>query len=254
MALREMVCESQVLQWADVVFAPSEAAVSNVAEVRGSDLGIRMVREPFSSEHWEVKPQFDATSFAYFGRVSFAKGVDIFAGMMTAIGATWPVTAITFLGRHVRTSFRRRDVEDYLASRLHSDLKAKTHFLGAVLRERAVAEVGQHCFFANFSRSETFSYTTLEAISTGCVPLVLFDSPMAELFPEEIRQQATFAEAPHRGSAIERVLAFWRDTYSCSIVELQKHARELTRPDLYAAAYTALAPVLLPASSQTKTS
>src|SRR4029453_18958110 len=104
----------------------------------------------------------------------------------------------------------------------------------------AVAEVGLHDFFANFSRSETFSYTTLEALSRGVVPLVMHDSPMGEFFPSHLRQAGGFRDGPHRTEQIEEVLRFWVSNYVTALPALQARACELTLPNAYAAAYADL--------------
>lgn len=239
-AKREMVYEQQVVAWADYVFAPSQAALENVTELRGSARGVRLVREPYSCESWSTKKRFDGSSFVYFGRVSFAKGVDIFAGMMTAVGEAWPISELTFLGRHERMPFRRTETEGYLNGRLHPDLHSRVRYLDAMPRDEAAEVVGRHDFFANFSRSETFSYSTLEALSRGVVPLVLRRSPMAELIPPECREAGTFEEGPHRAERIAQVLSFWKENYATTVSALQAHARELTRPETYADAYNDL--------------
>ena len=114
--------ENQMIEWADYpVFAPSDAARRIVADVRGEEASVMLVREPFQADRWEAREVFDDSSFAYFGRLSFAKGIDIFAGMMTAAGANWPVARMTFLGRPEKMPFRRSNVEEYVKARLHSD-------------------------------------------------------------------------------------------------------------------------------------
>jgi len=236
-AKREMVCEQQVVAWADHVFAPSQAALANVTGLRGGARGSRLVRAPFAADTWAKNPQFDASSFIYFGRVAIAKGVDIFAGMMTAVGEAWPITHITFLGRRERTPFRCADMRAYIKQRLHPDLLPLVRFKDSLPHDSALAEVACHDFFANFSRSETFSYTTLEALSRGVIPLVMSDSPMAEFFPPHLRQKGTFRDRPHRAEQIAEVLNFWRHNYATSLAALQDFAREVTRPDTYAAAY-----------------
>jgi glycosyltransferase involved in cell wall biosynthesis len=242
LALREMVYERQVLQWCDRVFAPSNEAAARLAQMRDSASDISIVREPFTASIWQVLESFDPSRFIYFGRVSFAKGVDIFAGMMTAIEGIWPVSEITFLGRQVSMPFRRSCPKDYLKARLHPSLHGVTCFLDAVDRAAIGDVISRYGFFANFSRSETFSYTTLEALSRGVVPLILTNSPMAELLPESARSRGTFREVPHRAETIEDVLAFWRDNYSELMRSVQAHARSLTEPARYARAYDALTP------------
>lgn len=86
---------------------------------------MRLVREPFTAGTWTNKPRFDTSSFIYFGRVTFAKGVDIFA----AVGEAWQISQITFLGRRERMPFHRSDMEGYLETRLHADLHPHTRFI-----------------------------------------------------------------------------------------------------------------------------
>jgi glycosyltransferase involved in cell wall biosynthesis len=236
-ALRELAFETQVVRWADIVLAPSEAAAARIKELRRTGSGVHVLREPFVADRWNRRESFDPSQFLYFGRVSFAKGADVFAGMLTAISGYWPISDITFLGRRETMPFRRADATEFLHARLHPDLRDKTHFLDAVPREEVGKLISCFSFFGNFSRSETFSYTTLEALAQGVVPLLLRDSPMAELLPPDIRDRGTFNEVPHRTEAIREVLSYWTGNYAKLMERCQSYAAELTAPERYAEAY-----------------
>lgn len=235
---RELVLEHQVIRWSDLVFAPSEAAAKRIADLRRGDEGVHIVREPYSAQNWTINDSFAADKFIYFGRVSFAKGVDIFAGMLTAIANEWPISAVTFLGRRETFPFRRADAVDYLHARISPDLWNTLHFVDSVPREEVPQIVEQAGFFGNFSRSETFSYTTLEALSSGAVPLLQQNSPMAEMLPPDVRESGAFAEVPHRTETVMRLLAYWRDSYHELMDRCQEYARSLTDPSVYASRYS----------------
>lgn len=253
--VRELALEIQVIRWADLVLAPSNTAATRIREMRRTGEGVNIVREPYVSAVWKRQAPFDPSRFVYFGRVSLAKGVDIFAGMLTAAGSSWPISDILFVGRRVDMPFRRSDAAEFLRARLAPDIRAKARFLDGVPREEVYRLIADAGFFGNFSRSETFSYTTLEALSNGVVPLILRNSPMAELLPPDIRGQGTFEEVPHRTEAVCRVLAFWRDNYDKVMTECQQHASALTAPNLYARRYDeimAMAPAVPHAPRQVR--
>jgi hypothetical protein len=240
-ALRESAFEMQVVRWADLVLAPSEAAAAQIKELRRTAKGVHLVREPFTTDRWSRKEHFDPSQFLCFGRVSFAKGADILAGMLTAINGHWPISDITFLGQRDPMPFRRADAMAFLRARLHPDLHDNVHFLNAVPREEVGKLISRFSFFGNFSRSETFSYTTIEALARGVVPLLLRDSPMAELLHPDIRDRGTFKEVPHRTEAIREVLTYWTNNYAELIERAQGHAAEITASARYAKAYDHLA-------------
>lgn len=247
-AMRELACEIQVIRWSDFVLAPSDSAAARIREIRRKSEGIHIIREPFTVKEWIRHSHFDPSRFLYFGRVSFGKGVDIFAGMLTAINDHWPVSDVTFLGRRVEMPFRRSDAVEFINARLHPNLRDKVKMLDHVGREEISKIIDGAGFFGNFSRSETFSYTTLEALERGVVPLLLRDSPMAELLPPNLRDPGTFAEVPHRTTDICRILNFWTKDYSALMAEAQAFAAKLSSPSAYAAAYDAM----IPAISNTK--
>src|SRR5215510_2257413 len=47
----------------------------------------------------------------------------------TAVGDAWPISQITYLGRRERMPFRRSDMQDYLKTRLHADLRPFARFI-----------------------------------------------------------------------------------------------------------------------------
>jgi glycosyltransferase involved in cell wall biosynthesis len=235
--VRELVLEQQVIRWADMVLAPSEAAAKRIREIRRTDNGVHVVREPYAAKTWNRQESFASSNFAYFGRVSFAKGVDLFAGMLTAVAGEWPISKITFLGRREIMPFRRSDAIEFINARIAGDLRSKVRFVDNVPREKVDDIISHAGFFGNFSRSETFSYTTLEALSNGVIPLVLRNSPMAEMLPPEVREKGTFIEVPHRTEVIRDVLEFWRDNYDKLIGLCQDYAAALTDPSAYAKRY-----------------
>lgn len=236
-AVRELALERQVIEWADLILCPSEAAAVRLRQIRQADPTVHVVREPYRPAVWKRQAPFDPSRFVYFGRVSIAKGVDIFAGMLTAAGGDWPISEVLFLGRRVDTPFRRSDVAEFLRHRLAPEIRKKARFVSAVPREEVGCLISKAGFFGNFSRSETFSYSTLEALSHGVVPLVLYDSPMAEFLPPDIRVMGTFSEVPHRTEAVCGVLEFWRDNYHAVIGSSQQYAAELVAPAAYARRY-----------------
>ncbi|PUA08617.1 hypothetical protein DB390_29770 [Pseudomonas aeruginosa] len=238
-SMRELVLEEQVITWADHVICPSEWAAKNI-KTKYKPSAVTIIREPFPWHEKTVQENFNKTKFVYLGRVSFAKGIDTFSSMMSAASRDWPVDEICFIGRHVDTPFRQGSAERLINSRLPMPLRGKLKFKDQMSKDEVVNAISLYGFFGNFSRSETFSYTTLEALSKGVVPLVRTDSPMAEFFPRELVNALTFNEVPHRYEVVNEVLQRWTNDYHNLIPRIQAYAERLTSLEQYAKGYDRL--------------
>ena len=100
--LRIFACEQQVLSWADKVFAPSRWAAVKVERMLKSEQNILMVPEPYKADKadsWRVRDNFNGHNFAYFGRLSFAKGLDRSANFLSGI-----VERLAYLRHFIRWS------------------------------------------------------------------------------------------------------------------------------------------------------
>ncbi len=239
--LREFALESQVLQWSDFVLAPSWAAYNRLKPLVGREERLRLVREPFEGQ-WRIADQFPNDRFVYFGRVSFAKGVDTFAGLLSCAEEQWPISSVTFIGRREWMPFRRSDAKDYLLSRLGEGIRNRVEFREQMDRAELLNQLGRYGYFGNFSRTETFSYTTVEALAAGVVPLMLSDTAMSEFVPDDFRRQAIFKEAPFRAPNVLAVLDGWKRHYSEWMTATQAYVAELLSYANFNEAYAAIKP------------
>lgn len=237
--MRELVLEEQVVTWADHVICPSDWAANNIKSKYGLD-SVVVIREPFPWGEKVVQENFNKSKFVYLGRVSFAKGIDVFSAMLSAVSQDWPIDEICFIGRQVDTPFRQGSAERLIKSRLPPKLREKLSLKDQMPKDEVVKAISQYGFFGNFSRSETFSYTTLEALSKGVVPLVREDSPMAEFIPEEFIKSLTFRDVPHRREIVSDVLKIWSNDYHSLMPMIQAHAERLTSFKQYAGGYDGL--------------
>lgn len=233
---RELALEEQVVKWADHVICPSEWAASNIRRKYGITTVV-VIREPFLWAEKTVQKNFNKSKFVSLGRVSFAKGIDVFSAMLSAISKDWPVDEICFIGRQVDTPFRQGSAERLIKSRLPPKLREKLKFLDQIPKDEVGKKISSYGFFGNFSRSETFSYTTLEALSKGLVPLVRANSPMAEFIPENLRDALTFEEVPHRREVVTEILERWCSSYADLMPAIQAYAENITSLGQYAQAY-----------------
>ena len=107
--IREFNCEEQVLTWADIVFAPSRAALNNILPLRMPTSPAGIVPEPFQADHWHRRTSFQGNTFAYFGRLGLAKGLDRCTNFLSGIEREWPIKQMLFIGRGDQLPFRERD-------------------------------------------------------------------------------------------------------------------------------------------------
>ena len=196
--LRVFACEEQVLSWSDHVFTPSRWASKNIAPLRNLSSPPMVVAEPFHADHWYRRSQFDGQNFAYFGRITFEKGLDRCANFLSGISSDWPISQILFVGGENEFPFRRPNAREFMRDRLGEKLTPQTQFVDEVDRSKLQEFLCGSDFFLNFSRTETFSYTTVEAIQMGMIPVVFADSAMAELLPDNLRERVTLEGPPFR--------------------------------------------------------
>lgn len=235
-SLRELVMEEQVVEWSDYLLCPSEFAARNLKPRRKRD-DILIVREPFHSNEWQLAKNFNPSKFLYTGRVSFAKGVDKLAGLLSSISLDWSIEEVNFVGRVVDTPFRQTDAKKLIQARCPILIRDKLKFTGPLEREEMLNILPHYGFSVNFSRSETFSYTSLEAISRGVAPLIMLDSPMAEFLPDDLKSDLTFATLPHRREDVLPVLNAWKSNYAEIMLRIQRYAEGITSFESYARSY-----------------
>jgi hypothetical protein len=239
-AVRDLAAEEQVVCWADLVFAPSQAAFRRIAKLRGDTTSVHLVREPFATTEWRRPEIFPKSKFIYYGRVSFAKGADRIVAFLNTI-SDWEVEQFTFLGRLLDTPHRKTDMREFLLHRLHPKLHDKLIFAPHVPHDRVLDELYGRGFFVNLSRTETFSYTTLEGLSQGVIPIVSHDSAMAEMLPEGYREQGTLQGHPVDPAACTSVLSFWTHAYDKAVAELQEFAQQEFSYQAFVGSYSAAA-------------
>ena len=236
--VREFNCEEQVLAWADTVFAPSRAAFENVSPLRSQNSPAKIVPEPFQADHWHHRTEFKGDRFAYFGRLALAKGLDRCANFLSGIQREWPIMQVLFVGRDNYFPFRERDAQTFIRNRLGECLKDRVQFVDHVDRSRLHDLLKEADFFLNFSRTETFSYTTVEAIQMGLIPVVMAGTAMAELLPEHLKDKMTLEGPPFRFSDAAHKLRACVENFRTWLPEIQNHVRSLTDTASYAAKYS----------------
>jgi glycosyltransferase involved in cell wall biosynthesis len=234
--LRTMACEEQALQWADGVMAPSQFAFEKMSALRGSRENVFLVREPFPGRP-SCSASLNAGVFLHFGRLTLAKGVDRFVYLLNTLYGFHDMRRILFIGGEPDTAFPKKAVRVYIKRKLHPDLHKILHFHGPQEAEEARILVSQAGFHANLSRSETFSYATLETLFAGVLPLVEAGTPMAEFLPEEMRPGLLTPRALHDGG-LPRVMKFWTSgDYEGRIRAIQEYAGGLVAPERFAREY-----------------
>lgn len=244
-ALRIIACEGQAVQWADGVMAPSRFSFESMATLRGSRQRLFLIREPFSGAT-SHGPFLNAHVFLHFGRLTFAKGADRFAYLMNTLHPFHEVERILAVGGEPDTTFPRRGARQFFENKLIPELRSKVVFYGFQEPEEALIVASRAGFHVNLSRSETFSYATLETILAGVLPLVEAGTPMAELLPEEVRLGLVTQRALHN-NGMPQVMKFWTTgDYEERIRSIQEHARALVDPKRFVAAYENMVDALQP--------
>ncbi|MGF6425611.1 glycosyltransferase [Bradyrhizobium elkanii] len=225
--------ERNVMCLADGVLAPSEAAYRNLIDHKGVDAERTfLVREPL---YWPDRQQNAFTerreNYLYFGRVAFAKGVDRVCRFFNFVSAKDARKRLRIVGPQIDFPLKKRRPEDYIRRHIESGA------LTAEYRSYALEEVSDILSssgtFLNFSRTETFSYTSVEAISHGLRLIVDQRSAAAELYPAELRVKLPrdWDTCPEEARRADDAIGM------DEISAVQEYASALTQPSAFAATY-----------------
>lgn len=179
--------EMNALRLADLIVAPSEFSRKNLIRKGLHSDRIVVLREPFSPQpNVQQSAHRRDHAFVYFGRVNFAKGVDRAVRYFNFLYAQDNEVTLDLIGPHSPFPFRKSRPIDVLSVAARANKRLTTHdrrFEQGEL-DHILSSFGT---FLNFSRTETFSYTTVEALSRGLRVIVDRDSAAAELFPPRLR-------------------------------------------------------------------
>jgi GT2 family glycosyltransferase/glycosyltransferase involved in cell wall biosynthesis len=184
----ELAAERMVLKWSDKVFAPSQTALQVMHRQLGA-VGNEIVSpEPYKFDCEEGTPPGERKArFVHLGRVSIAKGIDREVQFLNLLRSITTIDAIDYIGSIGDTPFKHDRADAFIKARLHPSLQAVVNFLGNVQPDAVLARCAGGGFGLNFSLTETFSYSFLEMLSAGLIPLTVGQSAMAEFYPEDLR-------------------------------------------------------------------
>jgi len=180
----DLAGERQQCRFSDIVFTPSLNAKSKLSKY-GISSNVELVYEPFNFDKKICVSDFN-NSLTHLGRVSIAKGIDkliLFANIINNIS---PLERMLFIGKLVDTPFRITNIKEYITNRLDDSLSKKIYFTEDLNRDLALTLLRPGDIAPNFSLSETFSYSFLESLNYGLLPLAECDSAMSEFYPKEL--------------------------------------------------------------------
>ncbi len=203
-----LLSERQQCRISDLVIAPSRAAAARLRDYQ-IETPVRVVREPFRFDR-AAPFEGPARELCYLGRISISKGIDrlvFFANQMTPV---WRPERIRLIGGLVETPFAVGDMADYVHTRLAPELRARTVLHGLLPRADGLALLSAGGVAPHFSGADTFSYACVESIDRGLAPVTLAGSPMAEFFPEDLRDRLfdpQFRNIAEERRRFERLLA-----------------------------------------------
>jgi glycosyltransferase involved in cell wall biosynthesis len=234
--LEDFCREENQMHWADAVLCPSAEARGRLLRLGIPPERLHLLREPYAFHPTPLK-KTSGRHFAHVGRFTFRKGADALIFLLNQMQQEdLPPERVSILGAPGPGVFRDADFAMTYQRRVHPLLVGNTRFLGPYTR----ADLGRHLesvhFVCNLSRWETFSYTTVEAVSHQCVPLVPRDSAMAELFPADLHEGLLPSSYPSRQEA-QAVLRFWLEDYDLRLTRLRAHLAELLAPATYVQQY-----------------
>lgn len=181
----ELVGERQQCRISDLVIAPSLKAKSTLARYDILE-NVEVIREPFHFKNL-LCPESCNGAITHIGRVSIAKGIDKLILSASILSGVIDVERILFLGSLVDTPYRTRKIETFIKQKMPSELAAKLIFAGHLPREVALSMLFPGDIAPLLSLSETFSYSFVEMLDRGLLPIVEKNTAVSEFFPRELQ-------------------------------------------------------------------
>lgn len=225
--------ELNALRFADIVLAPSEVARQNIIGKGIAPHKVHLVREPFYSTRSSRKTSGASRNFVYFGRVAFAKGVDRAVRFFNFAFQENDSAKLHLLGPFAPLPFRKDHPQDFVC-KAAKDAGAFSFSNQKFDRDMLPELLGDHDIFLNFSRSETFSYTTAEAVFLGMKVLCDRNSAAAELLPADVRERLPQDWETEPAAALESIAAL----DELDIARIQAFMEDTLSPVLFADRYT----------------
>jgi glycosyltransferase involved in cell wall biosynthesis len=181
----DLVGERQQCRLGDLVIAPSATAVRRLKNYGIID-NVSLVREPYefsaTAAVQSVRPQL-----TYLGRISISKGIDKIIFFANQIEPIFRLENMLLIGKKVNSPFKTFDIEEYVRTRLNNRLRSLVVFTGSLGRAAAMGLLTAGAISPTLGSAETFSYSCIETIDRGLVPIVRHGTPMAEFFPPELQ-------------------------------------------------------------------
>lgn len=182
------LCERQQCRVSDLIIAPSVHAKARLSTY-GITEHVEVVREPYLFSSKEDIPIKLRDEIQYIGRISISKGVDKIILLANSLNDVFPLRRLSLIGRIVDTPFRKTDMQSYVRDRLAPNLRDNLFFSGFLPRVAALRMLESGAISPSLGSAETFSYACVESIDAGLVPVTRHGTPMAEFFPEHLRER-----------------------------------------------------------------
>lgn len=226
------------LRWADMVLCPSETAQRRLLELGIVREKMAVVREPFTFPVEQKVFSTSRTKWAHLGRFTYRKGADALIYHLNQIlGTPFEPTGLRILGEAGPSTFREIDFWERYQTRVPPEWHINTECIGAYLRESIGDLLSDVRFVAQFSRFETFGYTTVETIAHGAIPLMARGSAMAELVPAELAS-GLLSHVYADQQELLRVLKFWSDDFEGKRCLWRSTLVQWLHPDQFAQSIT----------------
>jgi len=186
-ARANFLAERQQLRAADLAVVPSEYCKGRLAML-DINTTTSLVREPYVFRNPTVSAVNMPDQIEYMGRISIGKGVDKLIYAANVLHSVHKLRRIELIGRVTFSPFREKDILKYMRSRLQPDLRDRLSVIDFRPRDAALDMLQTGALSPHLGSHETFSYSCIEAIDAGQVPILRSDTPMVEFFPEDLHE------------------------------------------------------------------
>lgn len=223
----ELVGEREQCRISDLVVAPSQKAKRTLSQY-GISHNCEIIREPYE---FKIRAPVEniTGSLTDVGRVSIAKGIDRFVLAATLISSITKIDRILLIGQTVDTPYRRANIEEYIKSRLPGELKNSIVFTGRLSREVALTFLRSGDIAPSLSLAETFSYTFVETLDRGLIPIIEDQSAVYEFMPPDMTKYAlNFRQdtQSHLKNKLEKLI----ENAPSLVIEMQEYNHDLLNP------------------------
>lgn len=180
------IAERQQMRLSDLVIAPSQASLARL-QTLGVHNETRIVREPYVFRSAPARLETVRAEIQYIGRLSIQKGIDKLIFAANILHEVQALRRIELIGRMGHTPFREQDTLKYCRQRLRPELRDKLMLSDFKPREVVLDLLQRGAFSPHLGTAETFSYSCIESIDAGQVPILRHGTAMAEFVPEDMQ-------------------------------------------------------------------